>query len=116
MKMTTMSATPMMAAGVCEGRASLDVASDLTGDRPQGLGLALLGEDVETLHQRKAGVDHGGELAGEDRHLLVLDLAPELEGDPGRGLLRDLGDEDRATPQLTYRGRAVGRFDLPVLV
>src|SRR4029077_15505145 len=65
--------------------------------------------------QRKAGVDHGGELAGEDRHLPFVDPSPPLEGDPGRGLLRDLGDEDRATPQLTYRGRAVGRLDLPVL-
>jgi hypothetical protein len=39
---------------------------------PNGRLAGLLGEDVEALHQRQTGRDHGRELAGEDRQVLVL--------------------------------------------
>jgi len=35
----------------------------------------LAGEDVQALHQREAGVDHGGELPGEDDQVLLADAA-----------------------------------------
>ena len=41
----------------------------------QRLVLALLGEDVERLHQRQARVDHRRELAREDHDVPHLDLA-----------------------------------------
>jgi hypothetical protein len=63
---------------VGEGRALLDGTGHPTGDVPQILGLALFSEDGEALHEGQTGIDHGGELAREDRHLLVLDLAPGL--------------------------------------
>jgi len=37
----------------------------------------LLRQDTQTLHQGKAGIYHGGELAGEDGHVLGLDLGLE---------------------------------------
>ena len=37
----------------------------------EGHVVELAGEDVEALHQRKTGVDHGGELPGEDDQVLL---------------------------------------------
>jgi len=49
-----------------QGVAALDVVHDLARDVGQHLVLGLLRQDVERLHQRQAGVDHGGELPRKD--------------------------------------------------
>ena len=40
--------------------------------------LLLAAQDLETLDQRQAGVEHDRELAGEDGDLVALDLAAYL--------------------------------------
>src|SRR4029434_2786581 len=97
---------------VGEGGALLDGTGHPTGDVPQILGLALFSEDGEALHEGQTGIDHGGELACEDRHLLVLDLAPGLRLGLAPRLLVDLCDENGAPAKLAHRRGAVGRLDL----
>ncbi len=57
--------------------AGLDVEHDRLGHDLEALVLRLLREDVERLHQRQTGVDHRGELAGEDDDVAHRDL-PDL--------------------------------------
>ena len=105
----------MLAERLREGGSLLHGAGDIAGDSAQVPGLALLGEDVEALDERQAGVDHGGELTEEDRHLLVLDLAPDPDRGLAASLLADLGDEDRPPSQLAHRRHAVRGLDLSLL-
>ena len=78
----------MLAQRVGQGLAALHVIDDLAGDAGQGLVLGLLGQDVERLDEGESGVDHGGELAGEDHDVARLDAALEhaAEGHRGGGL------------------------------
>ncbi len=55
---------------VGQPRARLDVGADPEDVVGERLVRLLLAEDLETLHERQAGVDHDGELAGEDRQIL----------------------------------------------
>ena len=55
---------------VGERRAALDVLAHLEDDRGKVLVRLLLAEDLEALHERQPGVDHDGELPGEDRQIL----------------------------------------------
>ncbi len=67
----------------------------------------LIAEDVQTLHERQARVDHHGELAGEHRQVLGPDgLAfPALFRLVGFGLdRRDLGDEDPVASECRHGG------------
>ena len=43
----------------------------------KGLVLLLARENFQTLHQRQAGINHDGELAGEDGQFLGVDAAAE---------------------------------------
>ena len=63
--------------GFRKGRAGFDVLFDLFDDFGERFVRGLLSEDIESLHDRQAGVDHGGELAGEDHHVLGLDFLAE---------------------------------------
>ena len=69
---------------IAEGRAVLDRVLDVLEDRVERLVVALAREDVEALHQRQAGVDHGRELADEDDQLLGRDRRAEAELDAAR--------------------------------
>jgi hypothetical protein len=80
--------------GVGQRRARLDVLAHLQEDLREALVLLLVREDLEALHQRQSGVDHDGELAGEDRERLGRHPAPDLgEGDL-LAALADAGDDD----------------------
>jgi hypothetical protein len=68
----------VLAHRVGQGLAGLDVVEHLLDDLAQRLVLALLREDVEALHERQAGVDHGRELAREDDDVARRDAAAEL--------------------------------------
>ena len=61
-------------------------------------------DDLERLHHRDAGREHGGELAAEERDVLALDLAVGLEEMP---FLADLGDGDPLPPQVGAQLRLV---------
>ena len=64
---------------VGQRRAALDLAPGREDRLREALVRLLPAEDVETLHQRQAGVDHDRELAGEDGQVLGRDLpGPEL--------------------------------------
>ena len=63
----------MLAQRVGERVTALDVVHDLARDVGQNLVFGLLRQNVERLHERQAGVDHGRELAGEDRQVLGAD-------------------------------------------
>src|ERR1041385_6447681 len=52
--------------------ATLDVVDDPARDVRQDLVLVLLQQNVERLHERQPGVDHGGELTGEDHDVARL--------------------------------------------
>src|SRR3989442_793550 len=69
----------VLAQRVREGVAALDVVHDRFRDFGAGLVLGLLREDVERLHQRHSGVDHGRELPGHDHEIAGLDAAAEAE-------------------------------------
>src|SRR3989304_1735163 len=103
--------------GVGEGGSCLHASGHPGRHRAEGLRFALLGQDRQALHQGKPRVHHRGELAGEDRHLLVLDLAAEAPTDAGgprrpAGLFLVLGDQAGLAAQLRDGGRPRGRFDL----
>src|SRR6202030_3814020 len=58
-----------------ERRAAFDVGLDLQ-DQPLHCGLFIaVGDDLESMHQRNARGQHGGELAAEDRDIARIDLA-----------------------------------------
>ena len=63
---------------VGERCAALDVGSRREDRLGEILVFLLVAENLEALHQRQAGVDHDGELASEDRHVLRIDLLAEL--------------------------------------
>ncbi len=70
--------------------ASLDVALDRQYELLHGRLVVADADDLERLHHRNAGIEHRGELAGEQRDILGGDLAFALEqvrlfADPGRG-------------------------------
>ena len=82
--------------------------------------LFLRAEDLETLHERQAGVDHHRELAREDGEVLGGDgLGRELLRRRLGGLLLDrvdLRDEDLLAPQRRDRGVHRVRQRSPVTV
>ena len=92
-------------------RAAFDVAASRENDLREVLVLFLRAEDLETLHERQAGVDHDRELAREDRQVLrVRPFCADLAWRPWRRFLDrvDLRDEDLLAAQ---RGdRRVHRF------
>ena len=63
----------VLAQRVRERRTLFDVALDLANDRLEGLVRLLFGEDVETLNEREACVDHRGELSREDDEVASRD-------------------------------------------
>ena len=89
---------------VGQRRAAFDVGARLQDDLREVLVLFLVAENVETLHERQAGVDHHRELAREDRqvlrrHALGLELA-RLRRRARLGLRRlDPRDLDLLAPQ-----------------
>ena len=97
----------MLAHRVGERRARLDVGPRRQDDGGEVLVLFLAAENVEALHERQAGVDHHGELAGEDGQVLGGDLLADLAA---LGVLlglvvflglgrRDPRDQDLLAPQ-----------------
>src|SRR5262249_27327993 len=107
--------------GTCVGEraAGFDLALHLTDDLAEGGGFGLLAEDRQALPDGQAGVDHGGELAGEDddvglAHLRAearqLDLVVEA-----LALLAHLGDVglDALAAQADDDGLPAGRVHLP---
>ena len=77
-----------------EGRAAFNVLAHLKDDLLEGRVVLLLPENVETLDERKTGIDHHRKLAGEDRDVLRLDAAAELGQRDLFALLLDGGDDD----------------------
>ena len=82
---------------VGQRRAAFDVGPGLQDHRREILVVFLVAEDVETLHERQAGVDHHRELPREHREVLGrrgFGLG-FLRGRGGLGLRgANLGDED----------------------
>jgi hypothetical protein len=101
----------MFTYSVGQGLAGLDVVEHLDDDLLEDLVLGLLGQDGQALHQGQAGVDHRGELPGEDHHLAGLDPRAELDADLAR-----LGvDRHRPQPlahQVAHHLVAGGQVDL----
>ncbi len=99
----------MLPQGVGHGVAGLDVEHHGAGHVLQRLVLALLGENVEGLHQRQTRVDHRRELPGED------DDVPHLDAAAARlstlRLLVDLDDGQPLAPQLGDDVLAAGGVD-----
>ena len=87
----------VLAHGVGEAGAALDVHPGLLQDLREGLVLLLAAQDLEALHERQAGVDHDRELAGEDREVLGGHAAAEL------------GQGDLACPSPSPTRRGSGR-------
>ena len=67
----------ILAIGLRQRGTALDIGRDAGGHVAEHLRLALLGQDLQRLRDRQAGVHHGGELTGVDGEVLVLDLAAE---------------------------------------
>ncbi len=67
----------------------------------EGRVLLVGGQNFETLHQRKSGVDHDRELPEEDGDVLGLDLAgAESRHDEFLALFPDRARRDALAPQL----------------
>ena len=97
---------------VGQRRAPLDVLAHLEDDRREVLVRLLLAKNVQTLHERQAGVDHDRELAGENRQALgrhtLARLGPArldfgLRLGPCRLGGIDAGDLDLLAPERTHR-------------
>ena len=76
----------------------LDVHARLLDGRRQALVRLFLGQQLQTLHQRQAGVDHDGELPREDREAARGDAAVPLFLARRQ---RDLRDEDLLAARAT---------------
>src|SRR4029077_12389481 len=95
----------MLAEGLMERSASLDVGLDLE-DQPLHRGLFMaVADDLEGLHQRNARGEHGGALAAEDR--------ASARGDSADGaaltLLADARRRHALTAQFRAQSLLVGR-------
>ena len=90
--------------------AAFDVGPSRENDRCEVLVFFLRSEDLETLNERQAGVDHDRELAREDRQVLRADAFARWLGGLGRRFLQraDLRDEDLLAAQ--GGNRPVHRF------
>ena len=77
--------------------ARLDVGLDRQHQLLHGRLVVADADDLEGLHHRDAGGEHGGELAGEDRDVFGGDLAFALEE---LALLADLGGGDALPAQV----------------
>ena len=93
-----------LAESLRQGTAGLDVGLDVEeqlADRRIGVAAP---DDIEGLEQRDAGFHHGRQLAGEQRDILLGDLAADLEA----GLL-DLGVHDPLAAQAGLDDGLAGR-------
>ena len=70
----------LLAESVGESGARLDVPFHLDQNFLEIFIILLAGEDFQALNEGKPGVDHRGELAGEDDDLLLPDSLPLQEG------------------------------------
>ena len=92
-------------------RAALDVGLDVENELLHRRLFVAVADDLEGLHQRNAGAEHGGELAAEDRDVAGVDLAAGLEG---LRLLLDARRNDALAAQVGTQRRLAGR-ELPAL-
>jgi hypothetical protein len=65
--------------GVAEGGALFDVPLDIAKRGLENPIFLLVRENVEALHEREPGVDHGGELPREDDELFRIDARSDLK-------------------------------------
>ncbi len=101
----------VLAHGVGEARATLDVHPSLLEDSRERLVLLLTAQDLETLDEGQTRVDHDGELPDEDREVLGRNASPELRDGDFLALLLDGRDEDLVAPQEGESGlAALGRL------
>ena len=79
--------------GIGQGCAALDRGADAEQRLLEEVVLLVVAEDLQALHQGKAGIDHHRELAEEDGLLLGLDRAADLhvEIEAGAFFLDDVG-------------------------
>jgi hypothetical protein len=97
-----------------QGGPSLHVPVDLFQQGLEGGVLGLLGQDLQTLHQRKPCVDHGGELTGENHEVFFGHFRFE-EGYIFKnvlGLRLQFLDGEIAFPEVGHGDLVVGRIDL----
>src|ERR1700738_2349175 len=95
----------MLAERLMERRAAFDVGLDLQ-DQPLHCGLFIaVGDDLESLHQRNARGQHGGELAAEERDIARMDLAARA----ALALLADARRRHALTAQFRAQGLLIGR-------
>ena len=105
----------MFAHRVGEGGAGLHVVLDGGDHLLEGRVGLLLAENLQTLHQWQAGIDHGRHLPGEDDEILAGDLGFE-EFDIFEQILRfhlDGRVVDAHAFELRARARLVDGLDFP---
>ena len=94
----------VLAHGVGQAGAALHVHAGLLQDLGEGLVVLLAAQDLQALHEGQAGVDHDGELAGEDGEILGGDAAAQLGQGDLLALLLDRGDEDLLAAEQGHDG------------
>ena len=70
----------MLAERLVQRGAAFDVGLDVENELLHRRLVVAVADDLEGLHQRNTGGQHGGELAAEHRDVFGLDLAAGLEG------------------------------------
>ncbi len=99
----------VLAHGVGQGGATFDRGAHARQRLLERWVLLVGGQNLQTLHQRQAGVDHDRELAEEDGNVLDLDLAgAEGRHDKFLALFADGAGSDALAAQLRGQGLFVG--------
>ena len=93
----------MAAQRLRERGACFHIGGDLADELAHRRFLVAAGNDLKTLHQRHAGGEHSGDLAGDDGDVHRLDLGAALGEEP-LALLADPGDVDALLAQLGLDG------------
>ena len=98
--------------GIGVRRARFDIHPNLIQQLAERPVIALGPENLEALHERQAGIYHGGELPREDDQVFVRDFLLFFEG-LTLLLLLDRSDRNSLSTQLTNGGIAIGSVKLP---
>ncbi|MNS61446.1 hypothetical protein D3C72_944750 [compost metagenome] len=83
--------------------AGFHIGGDLTDEFAHRRFFVAAGDDLQALHQRHTGGEHGGDLAGDDGDVHRLDPGTTF-GKQSLALLADLGDIDALLAQLRLDG------------
>jgi hypothetical protein len=105
----------VLAQGIRESGATLDISLDLQNGLGKRLVLGLLAQDVQALDEREAGIDHCRELTREEDKILLSDLAAEPRERQFLGFGFDGGDNDMLLAQGGNSGFSAVGLDLALM-